>query len=92
MTNHAKSMLPQNEIDDPASANVRPRPAQVIEDGGIVATGFFEGVGKDGEAGGVQFAGGQGTLFVGGGGEVSHGWGSASSVDRCGSEGIEDVP
>ena len=45
---------------------MRPRPAQVAEDGGVGAAGVFQGVGKDGEAGGVKGAGGQGAVVVGG--------------------------
>jgi len=40
------SPLPQQSIEHPATAHVRPWPAQVGEDVGVVATCFFEGVGQ----------------------------------------------
>ena len=41
------SPLPQHQIDHPAAANVRPRPAAVVEDVGVVAPGVLQRVGQD---------------------------------------------
>src|SRR5262245_47192542 len=45
-------MLPFSEtiINDPAAADVRPRPAAVGEAGGVGAAGLFQGVGQDRQA------------------------------------------
>ena len=45
----------------------------MVQDVGVVASGFFQGVGKDGEAVAFQFARRQDSIFVGGLGKVSHG-------------------
>src|SRR5262249_47782208 len=42
--------LAEDEVHDPAAADVRPRPAAVVEEGGVGAAGDFQGVGEDGEA------------------------------------------
>jgi hypothetical protein len=47
---HHASTLAQNQIDDPAAADVRPFAAAVGEDFGVVATGVFQRVGEDREA------------------------------------------
>jgi len=54
----------------------------VVEDVRVVAPGFFEGVRKDGEAGGVEMAGGQGALLVSGSGEAEHCWGEIDRLER----------
>jgi hypothetical protein len=41
------SLLAQEEIDDPAAADVLPAVATVGEDVGVVAASVFERVGKD---------------------------------------------
>src|SRR4051794_37561361 len=46
----------QAQIDGPAAANVGAGAAQVAKDGIVIAAGFFEGVGKDGEPSGVELA------------------------------------
>src|SRR5262249_55079140 len=40
------SRLAEEEVDDPAAADVRPRPAAGAEDGGGGAPGPFEGIGQ----------------------------------------------
>src|SRR6516225_5148145 len=42
--NVAQSRLPEQQIDDPAAADVRPRPAQVAEDVRVGTAGVFEGI------------------------------------------------
>ena len=42
-------MAAQHPIHGPAAARVRPRPAAVVEDVGVVAAGVFEGIGEDGQ-------------------------------------------
>ena len=43
---------------------MRPRTAKVSEDSVVGAAGFLQGVGQDGEPGGVQFTGGEDALVV----------------------------
>src|SRR5947209_19283311 len=59
-------LLPQNEIDDPAAPDVRPRPPKVAQDVRVRAAGLFEGVGQDGHT--VE-----GPLVVDGLGNFGHG-------------------
>ncbi len=42
--------LAEEEINDPAAADVRPWTAAVFQDGGVGAAGVFEGVGEKGKA------------------------------------------
>jgi hypothetical protein len=46
--------------------------AEVGEDGVVGAACFLQGVGEDGEAGGIEMAGRQISLFVGGLGQAGH--------------------
>jgi hypothetical protein len=39
-------LLAQQQVDDPAAPDVRPRAAAVAQDVGLVATGFFQRIGK----------------------------------------------
>jgi hypothetical protein len=41
------SLLAQDQIYDPAAADVRLRPAAVPQDGGVLAPGLFQGIGQD---------------------------------------------
>ena len=43
-------LLPQNQIDDPATPDMRAVAAAVEEDIGIRAAGFFQRIGEDGES------------------------------------------
>src|SRR4051794_6376624 len=45
-----------HEVHTPATANVRPRSAQMAEKIGLVATGLFQSVGQDGETGRIEGA------------------------------------
>src|SRR5262245_36272004 len=74
----AGSALPECGIDGPAAAHVGARPAQMTEEGRVAAASFFEGVGQDGEAAGVQGAGGQVAVVVGGLRQL--GYGSAENI------------
>jgi hypothetical protein len=47
---HDTSLLAQQEVDHPAATDVRPLGAAVGEKVGVVATGFLQGICKDGEA------------------------------------------
>src|SRR5438874_13757967 len=47
---------PQHEIHHPAAEDVRPRPAAVFEDDGIVAAGLLERVGEDRQVGETSLA------------------------------------
>src|SRR5215472_11000474 len=44
------SSLPKYQINHPATPDVRPWLATVCKDVGVVATGFFQGVGQDRQA------------------------------------------
>ena len=68
-----RSRFAEDQIERPAAADVRPRPAEMAQEVGIRAAGFFEGVGKDSEACGVKLTGRQGTLFVCGCGKAGRG-------------------
>src|SRR5262245_19452550 len=48
------SGLAQDQVNDPAAADMRARTAQVSENVGVGAAGLFERVRQYGEAGGVQ--------------------------------------
>src|SRR5436305_1032056 len=45
-----RSLLAQQQVDDPAAADVRPGAATVRQDGLVVAAGVEQRVGQDGEA------------------------------------------
>jgi hypothetical protein len=60
----------------------------VGEDVDVVATGVFQGIGKDGKARGVELTRRQGAFFVGGGGEADHGRGEEG---RRKGDGAEEV-
>jgi hypothetical protein len=49
------SLLRKQQIHCPASANVRASKAKMIEQGSL-STGFFEGIGEDGQTVGVKLA------------------------------------
>src|SRR5262245_3663805 len=49
-------LLPQQEVNAPASAPMRAGAAQVFEDVGVSATGVFKGVGEDSETVGFEGA------------------------------------
>src|SRR5262245_631830 len=53
-----RSLLPQNQVERPAPADVLTCLAAVRQYVRIRAAGLFEGVGQHGEAGGVERAGG----------------------------------
>src|SRR5688500_2576824 len=61
---------------------MRPWRSQVVEDVGVVATGFFECVGKDGETGWVQFTRGPGVLGAGGKSEQQGGGRDPNGSER----------
>jgi hypothetical protein len=63
----------------------------VVEDGLVLAAGFFKSVGKDSEACGVEFAGWQGTLFVGGCGKAGHVRRPPGGVEGDGAEGVAGI-
>src|SRR5262249_45665523 len=44
-----RSLLAEQQVDHPAAAHVWSRLATVVEDGGVVAAGGFEGVGEGGK-------------------------------------------
>src|SRR6266542_5177160 len=60
----APSLLAEDEVDRPAAADVRPRPAQVCEDIGVRSTGLFQRVGQNGEESRIQRTLRQRTLLV----------------------------
>ena len=84
------SLISEKEIDRPTAPDVRPRSPEVAQDVGVVAAGFFQGVGEDGEAGAIEFARRQGTLVVAGLGEGDHGWSEPGWIDGDGSEGVAE--
>src|SRR5262249_22305453 len=45
----ARSVLPEDEVQHPAAADVFPRLAAMVEDVSVRAARFFEGVREDGE-------------------------------------------
>jgi len=68
------------------------RTAKMPKDVGVVATGFFKGIGKHGKACGVKFARRQGALFVSGWGERDHARRKPGGVGRHRAEWVaEDV-
>jgi hypothetical protein len=69
---------------------MRPRAAQVFEKRGVGA-GLFERVGKDEQAVGVQFAGGQEAFVEGGSGQGHNRRGKPGGVDGEAVERVEDV-
>src|SRR5262249_33057658 len=64
------SLLVEDEVKCPATANVGAWRTQVREDISFGAAGLFESVGEDSEAGSVQVAAGKLTVVVGGLGEA----------------------
>ena len=64
--------------------------AEMPEDVGVVAPGFFQGIGKDGEAVGIEFARWKGALIVGELSEGEYGRDEPVGVDGDGAEGISD--
>ena len=76
------SPLPQQQVNRPAPTDMRAGAAEVSENVAVPAARFFQRIGKHGQAGGVQSAGRQGSLLVGGGGEVTHGWGEPGGAWR----------
>jgi hypothetical protein len=64
------SCLAQERIDDEAAAIVFAAAAQVCQDLLIGATGFFQGIGEDSEAGVIERASREGPIVVGGLGEL----------------------
>ena len=57
------SRITQEKIDDVAPANVRSRPAEMVNQDGV-GTSFFQGVGEDAAAFSVKLAVGEGAVFV----------------------------
>jgi hypothetical protein len=57
--------------------------AEVIEDGPVRAADLFEGVSKNGKLIAEKFTHRQVSLFVGGNGEVVHGWREPCGVYPC---------
>src|SRR5262245_44225084 len=64
------SEFAKNEVECPAAAHVRPRPAQVPEDLAIRVARLLQGVGEYGEPDRVQGAFGKDALLVGGPGQL----------------------
>ncbi len=56
----------------------------------VGAAGFFEGVGENCKAVGVQGAGGQGAIVVGGRRQCRHGGGLPGGVEGDGAEGVAE--
>src|SRR5207249_2362052 len=71
--NRSASFFSENRIHDPTAANVWPVAATVTQQISVRATGFFEGVGQDGETGGVQQSGRHDAFVVRGLGELDEG-------------------
>src|SRR5262245_25296226 len=67
------SLLLQEQIQRPASTNMRARAAKMPKNVCVLAPGLFQGIGKHSEACRVKLAGRQGTFFVGDSGQVGHG-------------------
>jgi hypothetical protein len=67
------SLFSEKEIECPAAPDVRSRPTEMAQDVGVVAPGFFQGVGQDGEAFGGEFARWKDALIVGGSSEPEDG-------------------
>src|SRR5262249_23251480 len=77
--------LAEDEIDDPAAADVRPRPAAVLQHIGVVAARILQRVGEDRQP--VE-----GAVSVGALGERDDGGGKPGGIDRYRAEGgAEDV-
>src|SRR5262249_32753390 len=64
-------------------------PARNTEDG-VVTAGVFEGIGKDGEAVGVEGTGWEGAGVVGGLGQAQHDRGSPCRAEGDGAEGVAE--
>jgi len=76
-------LLPQHQIDHPAPADVRSRPAAMAQDVLVAATRFREGVG--------QFRHPlEGTVIVDGLGEGFHFGGEPSGVEGGGTEAVAE--
>src|SRR5262249_60123854 len=86
--NGARPSLPtQQQIDHPAAADVRSRPAEVRQDVVAIAAGVFQRVRQDGEAVGFEGAGGGGKPFVGGVGPGPRGGGGPAPTRGGGGGG-----
>src|SRR5262249_54284602 len=83
----AESLLPQDEIHRPATANVRPGSPQVAQHVRIATAGLLQGVGQDAQSEAVQRAVRHG-LVVGGLSQADDLW---STRARVGSERAEGV-
>src|SRR5262245_51721315 len=83
-------LLREHEVERPTSTDMRPRASQVVQEVGVVAASFLEGIGKDGEACGVEFARRQSTVVVDGSGKSDHGGCLPCMIDGGGPEGVAE--
>src|SRR5262245_6909080 len=83
-------LLTQDCVHDPAPPYMFPMLAAMVEDVGVVAARFFQGVSKDGEPDVVQWAGGEKPVIVSGLCQVQHGGRQPSGGERNGAEGVAE--
>src|SRR5262249_41317628 len=85
-----RSSPPEHNIHGPAGADVRTWPAEVREEGGVGAAGFFQGIRKHGEPGVVQQAGGEKAVVVGRLCELQHVGRPPGGGEGDGAEGVAE--
>src|SRR5262249_54890080 len=89
---HAHSLLAEQQIDDPAAANVRPLATAVVQDLGVGAASFLQGVGDQHQPCAVEVTAGKLALLVSGLRQLRHGAAEPRGIAGNGSEGVaEDV-
>src|SRR5262249_23674667 len=83
-------LLPQDQINRPATTDMLPRLAEMGQDVGVVAAGLFQCVSKDSKPGGFKRPGGQDGDVVGGLGKSDDGRRLPSGVQGDGAEGVAE--
>src|SRR5208337_5376877 len=78
---HERSLLPEQQIERPATTNMDTRLAAVVQYVLGTATGVLQGMGKDGHS--VELA-----FLVNRAGKLLHGWGEPGGVAGDGAEGV----